>query len=118
MIADRDRMIHPIEQMRPSFLRQRRELAHESGRRALFTWSPFWVVCRNKRCRRKRRCIGDVALCEKIFWPVLPGSFRIRIVALEKAVEENLTMQAAGESASSPCGRWRNDEFLAGRTPD
>ena len=75
-------------------------------------------MCRNRRCRRKRRCIGDVALCEKIFWPVLPGSFRVRIVALEKAIEENLNARQAGIKADIAVRHWRNVEALSGRTPD
>ena len=59
-----DRKDRIVESISPAFLAQRRMFAHERGRRALFTYLKFWTVCRNRRCRRKRRCIGDVAMCE------------------------------------------------------
>ena len=94
--------------------------AHERGRRALFNISlKFWTACPQQALppqapQLHRRPTRDV---REIFWPVLPGLFRVRIVALEKAVAENLTMREAGSRADIAVRHWRNVETLSGRTP-
>jgi hypothetical protein len=60
-------------------------------RRILNNHFMFWLVCRDKACKRTSRCEGDPEACAKRWWPVTPEVMKVHFRAFA-------TASAAGHS--------------------
>ena len=81
--------------------------------RRLAAWREFntmlryWIACPNRRCRRARRCCGDVESCHALFWPVVPEEFKVWWRAICEARRDKSSQRQALRAASAAVASWR-----------
>ena len=67
----------------------------------------YWIACPNRRCRRHRRCCGDVESCHTLFWPAVPEEFKVWWRAICAARRDRSSQRQALRSASAALASWR-----------
>jgi hypothetical protein len=92
----------------------------ENARRKFFNVIEIWRVCRERRCRRARACIGDLERCWKFHIPLIPQDtktwvkkmFEMRLAgysseeasaAADRHLAEVKAAEAAFDAAESAC---------------
>ena len=90
-----------------------------SAYRRLAAWREFntmlryWTACPNRRCRRARRCCGDVESCHALFWPVVPEEIKVWWRAICEARRDRSSQRQALRAASAAVAGWRRRQAQA-----
>jgi hypothetical protein len=77
-----------------------------AARRAFHTWLRYWIACPTRRCRRWRRCAGDLDRCHAVFWPVVPEEIKEWWRAVGQARRDGCSARQAallGDAAARRC---------------
>ncbi|MBI3436921.1 MAG: hypothetical protein HY056_17855 [Proteobacteria bacterium] len=73
----------------------------DDSRRALHDMLRFPSACRDRRCKRARRCAGDVAACARRFFPHVPARIKAWLHHVEDLREAGLSPVAAARAAEA-----------------
>jgi hypothetical protein len=65
------------------------------------TWLKFWQTCRNKACRRHKRCSGDARACWQEQWPSFPPILKEQLKLAIKFMNEGLPQAEAFSTAKT-----------------
>ena len=106
------------ERARQEFMREQEEhrRVQAEGRRRLCTVLKFPRFCADARCKRARRCAGDVEACFARFWPHVPEDVKNEFRrAIELAAGGMAPAEAAREARAYVAQRKRIAEELARR---
>ena len=97
------------ERARQAFMREQaeRDRAQSERRRRLCSFLKFPQVCGDARCKRARRCAGDVDACFARFWPQVPEEIKENIRHAIKLVGEGAPPHEAAIQAQAYVGQRR-----------
>jgi len=73
--------------------------AERERRRGLCDLLTFWKFCADARCKRARRCAGDVERCFNLFWPQVPDDIKNEIRHAIKLRSQGVPPQQAADEA-------------------
>lgn len=106
------------ERARQEFVREQaeRDRVQTEERRRLCTALKFPQFCDDARCKRARRCAGDVEACFNRFWPHVPEDVKNEIRhAIKLAAAGASPAEAAREAQAYVAQRRRIDRQLVQR---
>ena len=85
---------------------QRRQREEQTDRK-VHDFFEFWMMCREKSCRRAQACIGELYPCFKRHWPLVPEGKKNWWRAFVKAWATGISKEAAACAADTEMERQR-----------